>query len=49
MSLFSPPDSWISYDLCGSYECTGPYNTFLEFTETYFSGAIKPTSTNPNF
>eukprot|EP00117_Sycon_ciliatum_P040904 scpid3686/ scgid29995/ len=34
--LFTPPDNWITVRECGSFPCTGPWNTILSFSKTRY-------------
>ena len=39
--MFTPPDSWITVRECGSFPCTGPWNTVFSFSNTKYSGKAK--------
>lgn len=39
--MFTPPDAWITVRECGSFPCTGPWNTVFSFSGTTYSGKAK--------
>lgn len=43
-----PSASWANNDDCGFFPCTAPYNVFVDFQDTAFSGSYFPGSA-PNF
>lgn len=46
--MFQPPDSWITVRQCGSFPCTGPLNTAINFFRTSFEGN-RDTASSRNF
>jgi len=46
--MFQPPQSWITVRQCGSFPCTGPLNTAVNFFRTNFEGE-RQTASSRNF
>ena len=47
--MSAPNPAWINLDDCGTFQCTGLYNTVAKFERTTFRGSPAPTSMPQNF